>query len=347
MTSSAVDTRREPVTDPACWTGAEMAARTDWAIDTDATAIADLETMAQEIRARIGDDANGLLHLQPEEFDLGRFAPAIATAKQDLKDGRGFVLLRGLPVDRWDRLTSAIVYWAIGRHVGRPLSNNPQGDMLGHVADLGKDLDHPQHRGYQTNATMFYHVDQCDVVGLLCLQKSKSGGASKIASSIAVHNEMVRRHPDLADALRQPLCWGRMGEIGPGQHAWYESPLFCYPEGRLSVSAGFKHVEKGHALPETPDLPDETRRAMLVLNDIAEELHLAMDFEPGDIQLLNNHVMLHTRTEFEDWLEPERRRHLWRLWLNVPGIRPYSPYYENWRDGIWAPEGAHHITLTA
>ena len=337
----------KPVIDPACWTGAEMSRRDDWIIEIDADEISALAAMAETVRGRIGGDANGLLSLAPEEFDLGAFTPKLASVAEALSAGRGFVMLRGLPVEVWDRLDTAIVYWAIGRRLGTPLCNNPQGDMLGHVADLGKDLDHPNHRGYQTNATMFYHVDQCDVVGLLCLQKSKAGGASKVASSLAVYNEMLSRHPELVRALSESLCWSRMGEIGPGQQAWYESPLFAFVDGYLSVAAGFKHIEKGHDLAATPDLPEETRRAMLVLNEIADELHLAMEFEPGDIQLLNGHVTLHTRTGFEDWPELERRRHLWRIWLNVPGIRPLSPYYENWESGIWAPDEARNITLVA
>lgn len=337
----------EAVVDPACWTGAELAGRDDWIVRIDEDQLSALAAMASAVRARIGDDPNGLLDLTPSDFDIGGFAATLKDVRHALQDGLGFVLLRGIPVDTLGQLETAIIYWALGVHLGNPLCNNPQGDMLGHVADLGKDLDNPNHRGYQTSTTMYYHVDQCDVVGLLCLQKSKSGGASKIASSVAVHNEMWRRHPDLAEALTQTVCWSRMGEIGPGEKAWYESPVFSYVDGNLSVCAGYKHVEKGHDLAETPDMPPATKEAMLKLNEIAEELHLSMDFEPGDIQLLSGHVTLHTRTGFEDWPEVERRRHLWRIWLNIPGIRPRSPYYKNWETGIWAPDELRNITLTA
>lgn len=337
----------QPVSDPACWTGEELSRRDDWIVKIGDEQLADLAAMADSVGKRIGGDPNGLLNLTPADLDLGRFTATLADVQRALKDGLGFVLLRGLPVDELGRLKTAIIYWALGLHLGNPLCNNPQGDMLGHVADLGKDLDNPNHRGYQTSTTMYYHVDQCDVVGLLCLQKSKSGGASKISSSVAVHNEMWRRNPELAEALTETLCWSRMGEIGPGESAWYESPLFNYVDGYLSVCAGYKHVEKGHDLAETPPLSETAKTAMFALNDIAEELHLSMDFEPGDIQLLNGHVTLHTRTGFEDWPEPERRRHLWRIWLNIPGIRPRSPYYKNWETGIWAPDELRNITLSA
>lgn len=336
-----------PVTDPAVWAGVDLADTSTWTYQFSSDEIAALEAMAAQVRTQIGEDANNLLGLSPEDFQIGDAAAAVAHTRQQLQDGLGFVLLRGLPVDAWDRLTAAVVYWAIGRSLGTPLSNNPQGDMLGHVADMGKDFEDPNHRAYQTNATMYYHADQCDVVGLLCLQKSKSGGASKIASSLKAHNELWIRAPELASALTKPLCWSRLGEAGPEQGAWYEAPIFDYVDGQLSVSAGYKHIEKGHDLPETPPLSKPAHEGMLLLNDLCEEFHLSMDFEPGDIQFLNNYVCLHTRTGFEDWPELERRRHLWRIWLNVPGMRPRSAYARNWETGVWAPTDVHNVTLEA
>lgn len=334
-----------PVVDPAAWNGAELAGGHDWVQYFSDDAVADLEAMATAVRMRIGENANALLDLKANDFEIGDASIIVNHARRELQDKLGFILIRGLPIDRWDRLTAAIVYWAVGSHLGTPLSNNPQGDMLGHVIDLGKDFDHPQHRAYQTNATMFYHADQCDVVGLLCLQKSMSGGTSKVASSLFAHNVLWQRAPALAHTLTKEMCWSRLGEEGPDQGPWYPAPIFEYVNGQLSVSAGFKHIEKGHELPETPPLSDLAREGMLMFNDLCEEFHLAMDFEPGDIQFLNNYVCLHTRSGFQDWPGLERRRLLWRLWLKVPGLRPRSAYARNWENGVWAPDNAHNITL--
>ncbi|NNC79067.1 MAG: hypothetical protein HKN94_02845, partial [Acidimicrobiales bacterium] len=136
-----------------------------------------------------------------------------------------------------------------------------------------------------------------------------------------------------------------MGEVGPDEDDWYPAPVFAEVDGRVSVSGGVKHIEKGHALPGSPPLPVQTRQALEYLNDLCEEFHLPMEFEPGDMQFLNNAVCMHSRTGYEDGPEPDRRRLLWRLWLNVDDLRPRSPFFENWRTGIWAPPDSRNIRL--
>lgn len=333
------------VSDPAVWKGSDLVDRDDWVLRLSDALIAALGTAASAVADELDGDPSRLLDTATVKLPVDLVEEVAADVRNRLGDELGFVVVRGLPVDDWDRLTVLVAYWTIGSALGRPLANNPSGDMVGHVADLGKDLDHPKHRAYQTNATMYYHADQCDVVGLLCLRPAKSGGQSKVASSLHAHNVLWERHPGLARALTQPLRWSRMGEVGPGQDEWYPAAVFDTTEGRLSVASGVKHIEKGHALPGSPPLPPKAREAIEVLNDICEEFHLSMTFEPGDMQFLNNAVCMHSRTGFEDWPEPERRRLLWRLWLRVPDLRPLSPYLRNWEDGIWAPEGSHNISL--
>lgn len=323
-----------PAVDPAVWTGAEMAERTDWIHELTADEVAALGEMAAGVRRDIGDDPNGLLRMDRSALDLGVFTEPMAGIFHDMKDGHGFKLVRGLPVGDWDDLDLAIAYWAIGLQIGTPITNNPEGDMIGHVIDLGKDYENPQHRGYQTSAHMLFHSDQCDVVTLLCLRISKAGGASKIVSSLAVHNEMVRRHPDLAAELARDFYWTKHGEVPDGVSPWYLLPVFSYIDGYLSVVGGRNHIMKGHALPGAPALTPAQLEALQVMADINEELHLSMTFRPGDIQLLNNHVVTHSRTAFEDWPEPERRRKLWRLWLRNPDLRPRAANFDQRVAGI-------------
>lgn len=336
----------KPVVDPACWTAAELAARDDWVHELSTEEISDLAAMAATLRRRIGDDPNRLLDTEREDFDLGAFGATLENAKRILEEGVGLFLIRGLLVQTWDRLDSAIVYWGIGRHIGRATSNNPEGDMFGHIADMGKEYDNPKHRGYQTNATMEFHVDPCDVLTLLILQTAKSGGRSMIVSTPALHNEIVRRRPDLAEELAKPFCRSRHGENAPWEAPWYEAPIFNYSDGYLSVTAGYKHIEKGYALPETPDITEQQKEALALINEVAAELHFGTDLLPGDIPLFNSHVNLHTRTAFKDWPEHERRRHAWRMWLYAPHIRPRTPYFEIWKNGVWSPPGAKKIVLS-
>ena len=333
----------KPVVDPAVWTGAEIAKRADWLhvlTETELTALAEI---AARVRREIGDDPNGILRTAAASFDLGAFAGAMDEVFHRIREGCGFQLIRGMPVRDWDRLDLAIAYWALGLRIGTPLSNNPDGDMIGSVIDLGKDYDNPNHRGYQTSAHMLFHTDQCDVVSLLCLETAKSGGRSKIVSAPAVHNEMVRRRPDLAAELAREMYWTRHGEVGSGETPWYKAAIFNFVDGYLTTAGGRKHIEKGHALPGNPPLSAAQKAAFALLGEINEELHLSMSFRVGDIQILNSHVTMHSRTAYED--RPGRPRHLWRLWLQNDDIRPRPPAFRHRTRGIRTEKTQLRIAL--
>ncbi len=333
------------VIDPADWTGAALAARTDWRIEATAAESAHLVDMARAAAARLDGDPNRLLGADRSDFDLGPFAETVAAMLDLLRDGPGIALYRGLPMDDLTLLEAAVVYWAMGLHMGAAQSNNPEGDMIGHVLDAGREYDHPQHRGYQTAATMDYHCDQTDAVGLLCIHTARSGGLSKVVSSVRLYNEVLRRRPDLLEALTRPYCWTKHGEMEAGERPWYESPAFNFLDGRLCVAFGPQHMMKGHALPEAPDMTPAQSEAIDVVSALAEEHHSAMQFERGDIQFLNNYTALHTRTAFEDWPEPGRKRVLWRLWLRIPDFRTPTPYSAQWADGVSLERTRQQIRL--
>ncbi len=336
----------KPVIDPGCWTADELGARAgEWIHQLSGDEIAGLEEMALSLRGRLGGDPNGLLKTTREDFHLGPFGETVARAKEVLKEGLGLFLIRGLPVEKWDRLDCATVYWGMGRHLGRSTPNNPEGQMFGHIADIGKEYGNAKHRGYQTNATMYFHVDPCDILTLLILQTAKSGGGSKLVSTPLLHNEIVTRRPDLARVLAEPFYRSRHGENAPGEDPVYSAPIFNYTDGYLSVTAGGQPIRKAYALPEYPDLSEIQIEALEFFDQIAEELHFGTDLEVGDIPIMNSHVNLHTRTGFEDWPEVERRRHAWRMWLIQPDIRPRTPYFDNWENGVHAP--AQRIDLNA
>lgn len=335
----------EPVIDPAVWAGADLAGRDDWIYTLTAEDLEALRDLARRVRRTIGDDPDKLLGQSTENFDLGRVAPPMDEVFHQLKDGRGFQLIRGMPVASWDRLDLAIAYWAMGLRIGTPLSNNPDGDMIGHVTDMGLDYDNPNHRGYQTSAHMLFHTDQCDVVTLLCLQTAKSGGQSKIVSAPAVHNEMIRRRPDLVAELTTDMFWTKHGELSPGEDPWYKMAVFNYIDGFLTTAGGYKHIEKGHALPGNPPLTAAQKEAFALLAEVNEELHLSMSFEIGDIQLLNSHVTMHSRTSYEDWPTPEKRRRLWRLWLRNADLRPRPEAFSHRTSGISTPQTKFQINL--
>ncbi len=256
-----------------------------------------------------------------DQFPVGAFAAILADVRRELQDGRGIVMLRNFPIEM-DREAIAIAYLGMGSHLGHPISQNKEGHILGHVKDLGGNYADPNTRGYMTRAEMRFHTDPCDYVGLLCLQKSRSGGASCVASSVAVYNRMLERRPDLARVLTEDFYRSRSGEINPGETPWFKQPIFSFTDGYFSCSGIGMAVEKAQGLPGVPPYTALQKEAVWVYKETVDECALEIGFQPGDVQFLNNHVMLHTRRDYEDWPEPSRKRHLLRLWLNDPHGRP-------------------------
>jgi hypothetical protein len=225
-------------------------------------------------------------------------------------------LVRGLPVHRWTYEDTARAYWGLGLHLGRPGAQNPAGELLGHVIDMQEEGRQPYVRRYRTRGDIAYHCDLADVVGLLCLRAARSGGASRIVSSVSVYNELLRRRPDLIVRLYEPFNLDTRDE--GNELRYLPVPPCCYANGVLRT---FYHSDYFRSVVRHPDVPPFTAQEQELL-DLYEEiasspdLYLDMQFEPGDIQLISNHFVLHGRTAYEDYEEPEQRRHLLRLWLS-------------------------------
>jgi hypothetical protein len=314
----------DPVAGAAAWRGKDVAG---WQREFSAAEIAEIEAAVDACR---GDPAA----LSPANFSLPTLGPALRAILKELLEGRGFILLRGLPVQSWSRERQALAYLGIGAWLGRFCSQNAKGHLLGHVKDLGLDIRDPNVRYYQTNRKLEYHTDSVDIVGLLCLQPAKAGGESYIASSMTVYNEILRRRPDLMPALFEPFPTDRRGEVPEGMKPWFDIPIYHWHAGRLSCIYVRQYIESAQKLfPEARRLTRAQVEAMDLMDELCNDpaIHLAMDFRPGDIQLLHNHQILHSRSDFENWPEPERHRHLLRMWLAPPEARPlpevFAPRY--------------------
>lgn len=214
----------------------------------------------------------------------------------------------------------AYAFCGVGAHFGEAVSQNAKGHVLGHVANLGLDYSDPTTRGYQTAAELRFHTDAADIVGLLCIRGSRSGGLSRIASSTTVWNETVRRRSDLAAELLKAYSFTRWGEVRPGQRPFFDIPLFREHGGRMIAVFIAGAIEKAQDLPGVTPLTPLQREAIALVNQLADEdgIRLDMAFQPGDMQFLLNHATLHSRTAYEDWPDPAQRRHLLRLWLACP-----------------------------
>lgn len=329
MTQTAVRTIDQlppPVTGPSIWYGPEMAKRSDWIHAWEPADIAEIEAAMRPLAAAERDIAA----LTKTDFPLPQASKKLARVCDEVLNGRGFAVMRGLPVERWSMREAATVYFGIGAHIGSARSQNAKGHILGHVRDLGLNAaTDPTARIYQTTERQTYHTDSCDIVGLLCLKTAKSGGASAVVSSMTIYNEMLRRAPDLLLELFQPLYTDRRGEVPAGQKPWHEIPVYNWYQGKLSALYTRTYIKSARRFPEVPPLTEKQIAALDLFDGLAEspDITLHMTFQPGDIQLVHNHTMLHDRTAFEDWPEPERKRHLLRLWLAVPGARPLPEVY--------------------
>ncbi len=319
---------RAPINSPAVWKGEQLRESDTWQVTLTADDI-------QELHAAVAQAENcgrALEDVTPDDFPLPRLASRIAEWRGEVSHGRGFILIRGIPVSEWSERHAEIFFWCFGLHFGVPGAQNPQGDLLGHVRDqrLGESEDV---RYYRTNKELAVHCDTADVVGLLCLKPAKSGGLSRIVSSVAVYNELLERKPHLVDRLFEPMYFDTKGE--GGVPAFPVAPC-RYADGELRSFWQSDYYRSAPRFRHVPDLSDEEHELLDTYDSIANspEFYLDMDLRPGDVQLLSNHTQLHARTGFENWPEPEDRRHLLRLWMSLPESQSVAQRLRTAHNGV-------------
>lgn len=304
-----------PVNNSHAWRGVDMVSRDDWVVTFTPEQIDELESSAAEARNK----RKTLVQLTREDFSLPSLRETAQRWLRELDQGRGFLLLRGLPVVRWGLELSQYVYVGLGLRMGTLASQNAAGDLLGHVRDTGENPNDPAVRRYRTRLEQPFHTDGADVIGLLCLQPARSGGRSLICSSVTVFNEILKRRADLAPLLFQPFYFDRNNEQSEGEPPAFPMPLCYYDGQRLRTFYVGWYIRDAQRHTEVPRLTPEQNELLALIDAIAAEpdIHLSMDFQPGDIQLLKNCYSLHSRTAYTDWDEPAHKRHLLRLWINA------------------------------
>ena len=306
----------DSIDSPAAWRGVDLADSDEWRHALTGEQVEELEGAL----AHAASTGRSTGDLTPADFPLPTLRPVIRAWRDEIANGRGFQVVCGVPVERWSSDETERFFWCLGLHMGRPGAQNPQGDLLGHVTDTGADAADPYVRLYQTSSDIAFHCDAADVVGLLCLSTGASGGASRIASSVAVYNEILRRRPDLAPRLYEPFLLDVRNEDRSGALRYLPIPPCRYARGKLRT---FYHSDYFRSVVRHDDVPplDPRERELLDLyEEIAgsPELRLDMELQPGDIQWLSNHTVVHARTAYRDSTNAEGpRRHLLRLWLSI------------------------------
>jgi len=321
---------------PEAWRGREMASSIEWIRTVPAAALPELDAALAALRCR-GLTWPGFTR---DDFPLPTFTRQLAAALDELERGRGFIVLRGLPVDRYDDVDLKNLYWGIGAHLGAACYQNAAGELIGEVRDENRrygevrqpSMDPALGRSSRSKARsagpLRFHTDRCDVVSLLCVRKAKSGGLSKIVSAVAVSNAILERRPDLHALLCRDYHRSRQGEEAGGERATYALPIFAAHEGRFTTQYSRTFVETAQRLPDVPRLSAAQDEALDLHAAVCEELCLTMDLQPGDLQLLNNHVIYHARTAYDDADGRDSDRLLLRLWLSPPNSRTLPTGFE-------------------
>jgi hypothetical protein len=309
----ATEIPHSPLNSQAESLGVEQGKRSDWIYELSDAEKAELDSAIRAHQGTVGS----LTEVAASEYPLPVLGPGIAAWMRELDAGRGFILVRGFPASDYAEEGAAFVYWLIGLHMGKPVPQNRKGEVLDHVRDDGADPKQPGIRLYRTRAKLDFHTDGADIIGLLCLRRAKSGGLSRIASSVSVFNEVMRCRPDLVPLLFQGFYWDREADAGPGEPPYFSFPICRYENGRLGTLYIGWYIRNAQRFPAVPRLTAAQSELLDLIDSVANdpEFYLDMDFEPGDMQFLKNAVILHARTEYEDWPEPDKKRHLLRLWL--------------------------------
>ena len=319
------------------WVGSDLAASTDWIRPVSATAIAECDAALVRLRER------GLAwpHFGRDDFPLPTFARELDRALDELEHGRGVVLLRGIPVERYPERDLKDLYWGIGSHLGHLRYQNARGELMGEVRDEiarygavqeGPAADAVVGRSSRSKARssgpLRFHTDRCDVVSLLIVRTARAGGLSKVVSAVSVAETIRARRPDLHGLLFQDYWRSRQGEEDGGEHQVYALPVFAEYRGKFTTQYSRTFVEAAQKVPGVPKLTAAQDEALNLHAAVCEELAFTMSFQPGDLQILNNHVVYHGRTAYEDAPGVDHDRLLLRLWLAPRNSRPLPRGFE-------------------
>ncbi|MDD9946595.1 MAG: TauD/TfdA family dioxygenase [Myxococcales bacterium] len=293
--------------------------------------------------AHVRPRADDMLSIGKGDFPLGSLAQRLKRVEHELINGRGIVVLRGVDRDRYDNDEMCLLYWGIGMHLGRPWAQNHKGHLLGDVSDQGKGLSDPTARGNELGTVgLPYHSDGSDLVGLMCLQTGAEGGESMVCNALAIHNDMVRQSPELAEALYEPQPYDFRGEQRKGGKPFYTMPVFSEWNGRLFIRYIRPYILASQRHPEAPRIGATAEQAMQRLDAMTEDpiYQVEMAFAPGDMQFINNYHVLHGRKPYQDDPEGGRVRHLKRLWLETEVLAARPPHFQNNSRTHWSDKAS-------
>lgn len=299
--------------DPAAWMPDDLTRSEAWRHAFSERELAELFAVARESKGA---------EEPREKTSLPVLAPEIEKTAHELKSGLGFRILRGLPVKDLGKDGVAAAFMALSRQLGRPMEQ-PGGVKLAHVRAEPQGKGKGRY-GFRATAELPFHADLEDLIGFLCVRSASEGGTRKFASAAAIYNIMREEYPDQLRVLTQPFHMALQRPHPDHGHKWTLLPFLGVKDGLFNACAYRVHIKRAQGLPGVPELTPAQNRALAVFNEVADRVAVSVNLKPGDVEYFNNHVVLHTRTQFSaDDTGPGR--HLLRVWLSMSNFRTLHP----------------------
>ncbi len=329
---------RELIDDASAWTGADLAGnpagdRADdggadgagtidgsWRYEIDDAGRDELH----QALAAVSERGLDLCEIGRADFALDGLGDVMASIGTQLRSGRGFALLRGVDVERYSLDDLEKIYWGLCAHLGTGITQNSDASLIHYVTD-GALRPNQGRRGVGRPGRSSLHVDLTDCASLLCVRQAPDNPPSWVASSTQIHNELLVKHPEALEALYQGFEWDRLDEQGEeeGPTTGYRVPVFSERDGH--VSCRYNRFWMSKAITRSRDrLPDETWELFNLFDSVADDIRLEVDFQPGDVQFINNYVVLHGRDAHEEVPDEAAKRLLMRIWVDFDEARPMS-----------------------
>ena len=317
------DTQFEPIESPAAWRGNELFSRDDWQCSITLDDVDELKDALLACRSIPPDQ------ICPENFPLDELATKLSRIQYSLENGSGACMVKGFPVEEFEEDELKRLFFGLSTYVGTPVSQSAKGDRIFSVRDEGYAANDPRSRGPNTKKTLSFHTDRCDVIAFLCVKQAMFGGENFLVSSVSVYNQILETHPALMSILTEPFYYKRHNVDVGNNRPYVQQPIFSIFAGHFSANILRVLIDRAYEMPELPDMTEEQRCALNLVEDVARDAKLGVSFrqQPGDILMLNNFVTFHSRGEFTDHDDIALRRHLLRIWLSVPNSRPLDPTF--------------------
>ena len=319
-----------PIAGPSVWKGEQMAARSDWIYHLNGAELTEIDAAVQTVRR----EGTELFQIGPDDFPLPTLGSRMRQLRNEVGAGRGFAVLRGLPISNYSLDDARFLFWGLISHVGKAEGQDRKGSLMHQVTDTGKTVENSDStRGYETNNELMFHNDGGDAFALLCVRSAKSGGNSRLMSAGALFNEILARRPDLARVVQEPFHFDSRAQ-NPADIKVQVVPIFNFHDGHLNVLQKRRYIETAQRFDDVPRLTTLQIEALDLIDEICNDpaWHLSFDMQAGDIQLGNNFALLHSRTKYQDVDDPALRRLLLRIWMTLPNGRALPPVFAHTRE---------------